>query len=133
METLKQILIDSFNGLSADQIPLFLFQLLVAGLLGHLLQKILNRKFEDGLQHGALIAVSIALLTSVVKYSVSFSIVAAGLFFLFGRSKEQSFTSSLGVFMIALLGVGCGVGSVIQTILGFLLLVAVIFFVPIKK
>ncbi|MBI3134259.1 MAG: hypothetical protein HYZ14_06235 [Bacteroidetes bacterium] len=134
MNAIKQIIVDSFNGLSADMIPLFLFQMLVAGLLGHLLQKILNRKFgHETLSHGALISLSVALLASVVKYSVPFAVLAAALIFLLGRSKEFSFMNALSVFLVAIVGLGCGVGSVIQTIIGFVLITAVILFIPLKK
>ena len=78
MDLIKEILIDSLNGFSAKLIPLFLFQLLVAGFLGHLLQKIANRKFgSEVIQYGGLIALSIALLSSFVKYSLPFSVLAA--------------------------------------------------------
>lgn len=134
MEFLKQIMIDSFNGFSLRLIPLFLFQLLVAGLIGHLTQKILNRKFQSQeLSKGAIIAVGVSLLVSLVKYSLPFSVVGAALLlFLHGKFKEQSNGQTFALFLFALAGLGCGVGSVVQTALGFMVVFIVIFLTPVK-
>ena len=134
MNSIKQIFIDSFNGLPLEQIPLFLFQLLMAGLMGHLLQKIANRKFgNDTIQHGGLIATGVALLTSIVKYSLPFAVIAAALILLLGKTRDQLFHQTLGLFLVALVGLGCGVGSVVQTCIGLILVSATILFIPIKK
>jgi hypothetical protein len=134
METIKQILIDSLNGMSVDLIPLFLFQLLCAALLSHLLQKIFNHKFsDDPIQYSALTGTMIALLTSIVKYSVSFSIMAAAAILLFTRNKDNSKLQTTGFFLVVSVGIGCGTGSVVQTIIGFVLLGAILFFLPVKK
>jgi hypothetical protein len=134
METLKQIFIDSLNGLSLDLIPLFLFQLLCAGLLGYLTEKILNRKFGiEVITHGALIALVAALLSSLVKYSVPASVIAAAVLLIFIKTRDESRLHVIGTFVVLALGVGCGLGSVIQTALGFIVLMPVILFLPIKK
>jgi hypothetical protein len=134
METLKQIFIDSLNGLSLDLIPLFLFQLLCAGLLGYLTEKILNRKFGiEVITHGALIALVAALLSSLVKYSVPASVIAAAVLLIFIKTKDESRLHVIATFVVLALGVGCGLGSVIQTALGFIVLMPVILFLPIKK
>jgi len=134
MEFLKQLAADSLNGFSISFIPLFLFQLLIAGILGHLLQKIFNRKFgTEVIQYGGLLALSIGLLTSLVKYSLPFSVMAAALLLFLTRSKEFTFIQLIGLFLIGLIGVGCGIGSVVQTGLGFIVLILVILFTPLKK
>jgi len=134
MELLKEIVADSLNGFSLKFIPFFLFQLLVAGLLGHLLQKIVNRKFgSDMIQYAGLLAIAIALLTSLVKYSLPFAVIGAAVLFFLARYKEQSSAQLLGLFLIGLIGVGCGVGSVLQTGLGFCVLITVLIFTPLKK
>ncbi|MBK9192246.1 MAG: hypothetical protein IPM77_12465 [Crocinitomicaceae bacterium] len=134
METVKQILIDSLNGMSVDLIPLFLFQLLCAALLSHLLQKIFNSKFsDDTLHYSVLTGTGVALLTSIAKYSVSFSVIAAAAILLFTRNKDASKTQTTGLFLVTAVGIGCGTGSVIQTIIGFVLIGAILFFLPVKK
>lgn len=134
METLKQIFIDSLNGLSLDLIPLFLFQLLCAGLLGYLTEKVLNRKFGlEVVTQGALIAIVAALLASLVKYSVPASVIAAAVLLIFIKTKEESRLHIIGIFIVLALGIGCGLGSVVQTVIGFILLMPVILFLPLKK
>lgn len=134
MNTLKQIFIDSLNGLSLDMIPLFLFQLLCAGLLGYLAEKILNRKFKtEVVTQAALIALVTALLASLVKYSVPASVLAAALLLIFVKTKDESRLQMMGTFIVLALGVGCGLGSVVQTTIGFIVLMPVILFLPLKK
>jgi hypothetical protein len=134
MDTLKQIFIDSLNGLSLDVIPLFLFQLLCAGLLGYLTEKILNKKFAiEVVTHGALISVVAALLASLVKYSVPASVIAAAVLLIFIKTKDESKLHIIGTFIVLALGIGCGLGSVIQTVIGFMVLIPVILFLPLKK
>lgn len=134
MDTLKQIFIDSLNGLSLELIPLFLFQLLCAGLFGYLTEKILNRKFEkEVISHAALIAMVAALLASLVKYSVPASVISAAVLLIFIKSKDESRLVTLATFMILALGIGCGLGSVVQTAIGFIILIPVILFLPLKK
>lgn len=134
MDTLKQIFIDSLNGLSLDLIPLFLFQLLCAGLLGYLAEKILNRKFAmEVVAHSAMIALVAALLASLVKYSVPASVIAAAVLFIFIKTKDETRIQILGTFIVLSLGIGCGLGSVVQTAIGFVVLMPVILFLPLKK
>lgn len=134
METIKQVMIDSFNGLSVDLIPLFLFQLLMAGLLGYLAEKILNRKFQqEVVSHSSLIAISVSVLASIVKYSLPGSVLAAAVILIFLKSKENTLVQVIGTFMVLVIGVGCGLGSVIQTLIGFVLLGLVILFLPLKR
>lgn len=134
MSTIKQIFIDSLNGFRLDLIPLFLFQLLVAALLGLLMEKILNRKLGEGtIERGALISTLSALLTSIVKYSLPYSVLAAAIILLFSRQKEFQRDQTLSIVLILGLGMGCGVGSVFQTFIGFILLALIIWFLPLKK
>ena len=134
METIKQILIDSLNGLSADMIPLFLFQLLVSALLGLLLEKIINRKFgEDTSERGVILAPLAALLASLVKYSLSFSVMGSALILLFLRQREMRRDQTLSLIAVLAIGVGCGTGSVIQTGIGFVFISVLIWFMPAKK
>ena len=134
METIQNIFIDSLNGFALDQIPLFLFQLLCAGMGAHLLQIILNKKVgEKLLEYSALISISMALLASIVKYSVPTAIVAAAVILLLLRGKEKSKLETIGQLLVVLIGVGCGVGNVIQTILGCVIIFTIILFTPIKN
>jgi hypothetical protein len=111
MDTIKNILIDGLNGFSLKYIPLFLTQLLTAGFLGYVLQKVMNKKFKEEFT----VLASAAILLLVLK------------------NKERSNNESIGLFLVAIIGVGCGVGSIVQTFLAVILLLLVILFLPLKK
>jgi len=134
MDLFKQIFVDSLNGFSLRFLPLFIFQLLVAGLLGHLFQKIVNRKFGNEIvEYAGLMALSLAVLASIVKYSLPFAVLSAVLVLFLVRKKEGNFLKLLALFIVGLIGVGCGIGSVFQVTVGFVFIVTVILFIPIKK
>lgn len=134
METIQNIFVDSLNGFSLSQIPLFLFQLLCAGLGGLVLQFILNKKIgENTVKYGALIAMSVAVLTSIAKYSLPVSVISAAAILLLFRGKENSKIETVGQLLLVLIGIGCGSGSVVPTILGCILVFATILFTPLKK
>ena len=134
METIKNILIDSLNGFSVSQIPLFIFQLLAAGIMGYLIQLILKRKLkEEVVQYGALIAMGSAFLGAIAKYSLPFSVMAAAVLLMLANKKDQSKHETIGLFLVASIGITCGVGSVIYSFIGFILISCVILFMPIKK
>ena len=134
MDLIKSILIDSLNGFSAKDLPLFIFQILVAATLAHITQLILNKKWKEAvICNSALMAISITVLTSIVKYSLPFAIMGLAVVFLFKRNKEESLISKVAMLIVGVIGVGCGVGSVIQTIVGVILILLVIVFTPLKK
>ena len=90
METIKNIFVDSLNGFALSQIPLFIFQLLCAGLLSYVLQLILNKKFKTAVvENGVVTGMGVAVLAAIVKYSVPGSILAAAIVLLFCRTKKN--------------------------------------------
>lgn len=134
MEVIKSILIDSLNGFSLKDIPLYLFQIIVASLLAHIVQIILNKKWNTKvICNSALIVSSVTVLVSVAKYSLPFSILALGIIFLFKPDKDEPVISKIALLIMGLIGFGCGVGSVFQTLLGVILVILIIFFTPLKK
>lgn len=134
MELIKSIFVDSLNGFSPKLIPLFLFQLLTAGLLGYVFQKLINRKFDHKIiENGTLIALGIAFIAAISKNSLPFSVLAAAVILVVGLSGQKDKHTALGFFVIAVIGVGCGVGSVIQTVIGAIVLALVLLFLPMKS
>ena len=133
MEFLKSLLTDSLNGFSPKYIPLFLFQLLIAGLLGYVLQKLINRKFDEKIiKNGTLITLGIALIVAITKNSLPFAVLAAAAILLIGIKSQKEGNSAIALFLLAAIGVGCGVGSVVQTVIGAVVLVLVLLFLPLK-
>lgn len=134
MDLIKSILIDSLNGFSAKDIPLFIFQILAAAFLAHITQMVLNKKWKENvICNSALIAVSIAILTSIVKYSLPFAVIGLAVILLFKKNKEESMISKIAMLIIGIIGLGCGVGSVIQTIIGVVFILLIVLFTPLKK
>ncbi len=134
MEIIKNLFIDGLNGFPVDFIPLFLFQLLCAGLLGLLIQILVNKKMNDKvIENGHLISLSIALMTAIVKYSLPFAVMGAAVLLLFLKGKEFGKVQLIATVLLAIAGVGCGVGSVVQTVLGFIVVGLVVLFTPLKK
>lgn len=133
METLKSILVDSLNGFSPKYIPLFIFQLLMAGFLGLLMQQLLNRKFKTKIiSNGTLIAVGIALIAAISKNSLPFAVLAAAAMIILAIQKQREQHAAIALFIISLIGVGCGVGSVVQTLIGSAVIAVIILFLPLK-
>lgn len=134
MNALQNFFVDNLNGFSLDQIPLFLFQLLAAGLSAFVFQFLLNKKMgEVVVEYAVLTAVSVALLAAVVKLNEPTAILGAAVLVLFLRNAVESKIEAIGLVVVVLLGIGCGVGSVVLTGLGALILYAVVFFTPLKK
>ena len=135
MDLIKNILIDSLNGFSARDIPLYIFQIIIAGLLAHITQILINKKFQTAvICNSALIAVGVTVIASIVKYSLPFSVLGLGLMLLLkSNKKEETVISKIALFIIALIGLGCGVGSVVQTIIGSVFIMLIILFTPVEK
>jgi hypothetical protein len=97
-------------------------------------QIVFNKKWQDKvICNGALIATVLTVLTSIVKYSVPFAIMGLAVILLFKNNKEQSLISRIALLIVAMIGVGCGVGSVFQTIVGVLFILLIILFTPLKR
>ena len=134
MNALQNFFVDNLNGFALDQIPLFLFQLLAAGLSAFVFQFLLNKKMgEVVVEYAVLTAVSVALLAAVVKLNEPTAILGAAVLVLFLRNAVESKIEAIGLVVVVLLGIGCGVGSVVLTGLGALILYALVFFTPLKK
>ena len=88
---------------------------------------------EVVVEYAVLTAVSVALLAAVVKLNEPTAILGAAVLVLFLRNAVESKIEAIGLVVVVLLGIGCGVGSVVLTGLGALILYAVVFFTPLKK
>ena len=109
------------------------FQLLIAVLLGYVLQKLINRKFDEKIiKNGTLITLGIALIVAITKNSLPFAVLAAAAILLIGIKSQKEGNSAIALFLLAAIGVGCGVGSVVQTVIGAVVLVLVLLFLPLK-
>ncbi len=134
MEFLKNLIIDSFNGFSPKLIPLFILQLLVAGFLAYLLQKVVNRKFDkEIITHAVIIAVGIALIAAISKYALPLAVLSSSAIIILGLRQQTDKNDLLGLFLTVVIGIGCGSGYLVLTCLGLIVLLPIIFLLPIKK
>jgi len=133
MNVIQDIFVDSLNGFPVSQLPLFIFQLVVAGLLGFIIQFVLNKKSgEEPLKRGTFIAVSVAILSAIAKYSLPFAVLAAACILLLANNQKATGLQRFGLFLFVAVGIGCGVGSVVLTGVGAIALVVMIAFTPLK-
>lgn len=134
MEMIKEILIDSFNGFSPKFIPFFLFQLLTAAFMGHLLNIAAVKKFKiSGTSVFVLIATLVCLLAALSKFSLTFAVLSAAVILLLLASKRDNNIEVVMTALVSAIGVGCGTGSVVQTFIGFVFVLLVIVFIPVEK
>ncbi|MGB1103367.1 MAG: hypothetical protein ACPG21_07045 [Crocinitomicaceae bacterium] len=133
MNFIQDIFVDSLNGFPVAQLPLFLFQMIVAGLLAFALQFILNKKIGSKvLQLGVLIAVAVTILSAISKYNLPFTVLAAAAILLFLKNNSGTKVEVFGQFLFVLVGIGCGVGSVVLTAIGVVTIIFLIIFTPFK-
>ena len=91
MNLIKNIFIDSLNGMSLSHLPLFIFKVLSAALCAHIVQIVVNKKWRESvICHAALIATILTVLTSIVKYSVPFAIMGLAAVLLFKNNKYHT-------------------------------------------
>jgi hypothetical protein len=133
MEMIKEILIDSFNGFSVRMIPLFLLQLIFSGLLAYVFQWLFKKKTGSSQKDAVPLTMAIALITSIVKYSLPFAVLGGALIMMLGARSNRSSSELFQLLILGIIGVGCGVGSIVQTTIGFVLLCVILIFTPLVK
>jgi hypothetical protein len=133
MSIIESLFADSLNGFSIKYLPFFLFQLFSAGLFAYVFQFVINKKAKEKLlENSVLIAVAVTLITSLVKYSLPFSVLGAALLLVAFKTKTESKKELISKVLILLIGLGCGVGSIVQTAIGLAVLGVIIVFTPMK-
>ena len=134
MQLIKDLLIDSMNGFSPRFIPFFLLQLLCAGLFAYILQKIFVRKFNiPKIQGYLLIAVIVAIVTTLSKNSLPMAVIGAATLLLFLKDKELKGVELIAFIATIAVGFGCGSGSIVQTLIGTCILGLIIVFLPLRE
>lgn len=134
MDTIKSLMVDSLNGFSLRLLPFFILQILASGFLAYALQKLINWKFKETiLERAVLVSIGITILAAISKFSLSFAVLSAAAILLVGMGGEKSSDQKISLFLTAMIGVGCGVGSVFVTSLGAVFLFSVIIIMPLKK
>ena len=126
-----RLLSESSPGFSLSRVPLFVFQLLVSGLLGHTFQKIFNWKFEEAaVKFGVLYATGIAFIVSLAKNHLPFAVIAASTILLFGFTLAPKDVSYVGYVLIVVIAVGCGLSCVLQSLVVAVIFAGALLFLP---
>ncbi|MFD1550871.1 hypothetical protein DNU06_05285 [Putridiphycobacter roseus] len=123
---LQDIFINSLNGFSSKEIPFFIFQLILTGLLVHVFQFLwkINTKEPVSTKY-TIVGVVFAFIAVVAKYSVPFAILALAIILWAKNGKNDLNRSSFFKLIIGLIGIGIGSANVILT-LGFFLLLCLL-------
>ncbi|MBD3635801.1 MAG: hypothetical protein HUJ25_00555 [Crocinitomicaceae bacterium] len=134
MQFIQGLLADSLNGFSLKFIPFFLLQLFSAGIFAFIIQYLVNKKFkEQVLVHAPLIAVTICMVASIVKFSLPFAVLGAAVVILVLGLKQKSQLATIGTVVIAAIAIGCGIGSIVQTFIGVVIIALVVLLTPLKE
>lgn len=119
---LQDIFINSLNGFSSREIPFFIFQLILTGLLVHVFQFIWKRKSNEPISNSlTIIGIVFAFIAAVAKYSVPFAILSLAIILWAKNGKNDLNRSSFLKLMIGLIGIGIGTANVVLTLVLFLL------------
>jgi uncharacterized membrane protein YhiD involved in acid resistance len=135
MDQLRAFLADNLANFSFNQIPIFLFSLLVCTVLTYLLGRLYVR-FGHSLTNRAsfarnflLLAIATMFIISVVKSSLALSLGLVGaLSIVRFRSAIKEPEELIYLFLAISIGLGCGAGLSVLTIIGFCGFACVIWF-----
>jgi uncharacterized membrane protein len=131
---MKNILINSLNGFSAADIPMFIFQLLVAALLVRLIQLAWSKRFAIATgNHYVLMGIVFTFMAMIAKYSVPFAILSVAVIIWMGRSENSDDTSKLLKLLVGVIGIGVGSANVVLTAVVTTLILLIIWFFPNKN
>lgn len=124
---MKSIFIDLLNGLTYSDILFISLQLFGAMFLGLTYRMVVKLAKQENIPTATiacLIPVALCFLVLVSKNSAPLSISVLGIFILSGKLKISSSVSDFkNIFLLGIIGFGCGSGFVILTYAVFFLIV----------
>jgi uncharacterized membrane protein YhiD involved in acid resistance len=136
MGDIKNFLIDNLSGFSPKAIPGFIFSFLVCAVLAYILGKfyvlygnaLSNRKAFS--RNFIVLAITTMFIISVVKSSLALSLGLVGaLSIVRFRAAIKEPEELTYLFLTIAIGLGCGAGLTVLTIIAFVGFIAVIWFV----
>jgi hypothetical protein len=135
MNAAKSFLMDNFSGFSPKNIPSFLFSLIICAILSYLLGKIYS-KYGNSLSNRKsfarnflLLAITTMFVITVVKSSLALSLGLVGaLSIVRFRAAIKEPEELTYLFLNIAIGLGCGAGLSLLTIIAFLIFVFFIWF-----
>ncbi len=136
MNEIKTFLIDNLSGFSLKAIPGFIFSFIVCAVLSFILGKV-YAKFGNSLSNRKafarnfiVLAITTMFIISVVKSSLALSLGLVGaLSIVRFRSAIKEPEELTYLFLTIAIGLGCGAGLAVLTVIAFIGFVLVIWFV----
>ena len=136
MNELKTFVVDNLSGFSPKAIPGFIFSFIVCAVLAFILAKVYAR-FGNALSNRKafsknfiVLAITTMFIISVVKSSLALSLGLVGaLSIVRFRSAIKEPEELTYLFLTIAIGLGCGAGLAVLTVIAFIGFVAVIWFV----
>lgn len=136
MNELKAFIADNLSGFSPKTIPNFLFSFLICAVLAFLLGK-MYVKYGNSLSNRKafarnflVLAITTMFIITVVKSSLALSLGLVGaLSIVRFRSAIKEPEELTYLFLTIAIGLGCGAGLTILTIVAFVCFIAVIWFI----
>jgi len=135
MDTIKMFLADNFLGFSPKNIPSFLFSLIICAILSYSLGKIYARYGNSLSNRKAfarnflLLAITTMFVITVVKSSLALSLGLVGaLSIVRFRAAIKEPEELTYLFLNIAIGLGCGAGLSLLTIIAFIVFTSFIWF-----
>lgn len=119
---IKRLIYDQLGHFAPEDIPVILFGVFVAALLGWL-AGLLGKAGEGERRHMALLAAAISLAVSVVRASLPLSValVAVALFVRLPEKENTAKAMAMRGVVLAI-GIGCGASAAVITVVPALVL-----------
>lgn len=131
---MKNILINSLNGFAVSDIPMFIFQLLIALFLIRLVQLVWTKKFDIKRTSNILIiGIAFTFMAILAKYSLPFAILSLGVILWVGKKEKSSDNERLLNLIVGLIGVGVGSFNIVLTAIVTCLMLLIIWFLTNKN
>ena len=129
MDLLKELLLNSLQGMKLRDVYFVIFQLSIAGILSLSLKCLFKRKIEkqDNLYLLVPLSVLVALFSMWTQLSVSLAIGLLLVVLLFRPSFNFEKKESVLFLTSGMFAFGCGSGQVFLTLIGFMVVAAIMF------
>lgn len=126
MDIIKSLLNDMLNGMSVNDIPIYLVRLFLSGLIAFILKLIYNKAFTDDKENLMRYVVGFSIVLSAViplaQYSISFGIIISALLILLSKNITFKSNKEVVFFVLTLfLSSTIGLGYVIYGLIGFII------------
>jgi len=120
MGAIKEIILEGLNGLSFGSVKLYLFQLLLCGLLAVIAGFLYKRRFKQKISFPLVsIGLSLGILVPFIKYSTPMAIIALGILLLLSKGSDVKKSELPYLFLTLLTILAISAGFFVFATIGF--------------